>query len=395
MRRLAMPVKNAAKASSPKKKVGLGQAFWNQMKQAVRPLLCLDFDGTLVPHHRDRMSVRLSPATREALDRILKRDRTRLVIVTGRPAMQLPLLTSGLKVEVIGEQGWERMTPSGKMKRPSIDPEIKKVFAKAADRARRRGLGHRIEIKRSGIAVYSRGIPPSQANLLQCVAMAEWAPIAKEHNLSCQRFDGGVELRLPGHTKGSAVRAILEGHRKCDFVVYIGNDQTDVDALELVRDLGHPMAAGPSIADGLITNRFPGPDAVGEFLVRWAQIEESIPALPAGAPPPVVKAARPAPPGAPRTGASASAPLRPGKSTGRNGKAMAAAPRTGKGPQQPRGDAGPKRATNHPASPNAPRGNHGSRGDVRRSGASGRKSGGAPAARGSKPPRHAKPNRAR
>src|SRR5262245_19411754 len=113
-----MPDKNATKASSPKKKIGLGQSFWSQMKQAVRPLLALDFDGTLVPHHRDRMSVRLSPATRDALERILKRDRTRCVIATGRPAMQLPLLTNGLKIEVIGEQGWERMTPSGKMKRP-------------------------------------------------------------------------------------------------------------------------------------------------------------------------------------------------------------------------------------------------------------------------------------
>ena len=264
----------AAKAAP--KKTSLRPTFWTSLQKATKPLLCLDFDGTLVPHHRDRMSVRLPPPVKDALEHMVQRERTRIVLVTSRPANQMPLLLGGLKIEVVGEHGWERMTLSGKMKRFPINPELKKVLAKAIDRARKRGLGARVETKRTGVALYTRGLPPSQANLLQCVAVAEWTPIGQEHKLTCFRSDSGVELRDPAHDKGSAVRAILEGHRKPDFVVYVGNDQADGTALELVKARGgHPMAVGGSLPDDLVVHRFPGPDAVGEFLLKWNGIDNS------------------------------------------------------------------------------------------------------------------------
>ena len=71
-----------AAAKTAPKKTSLRPTFWMGLQKAAKPLLCLDFDGTLVPHHRDRMSVRLAPPVREALEHLVQRERTRVVLVT-------------------------------------------------------------------------------------------------------------------------------------------------------------------------------------------------------------------------------------------------------------------------------------------------------------------------
>src|SRR5687767_10588691 len=132
----------AAKGASPKE-TGIDPGLWRDLKKAQRPVLVLDFDGTLAPLHRERMKVRIPQASREALDKILLAERTRLIVITGRPATQATLLMPGLKVEIIGEHGWERMTPSGKIKRHPLSAEHKGALDLARDIAKKRGLAHR------------------------------------------------------------------------------------------------------------------------------------------------------------------------------------------------------------------------------------------------------------
>jgi trehalose-phosphatase len=206
----------------------------------------------------------------------LQAERTRVVVITGRPETQAALLMPGLKIEIVGEHGWERMTPSGKIKRHPLDQDHKGSLDQARDLAKKRGMTLRIERKRSSIALHTRGMPPGQANLLECVVLAEWRRLCEDGRLACLRFNGGVELRSAAHTKGTAVRAIVQGQRKPDFVLYVGDDRTDEDAFEELKGVGHRMAVGPRVPEKMIEYRFTGPDQLGEFLAKWAKLEASL-----------------------------------------------------------------------------------------------------------------------
>src|SRR5687767_3583462 len=101
-----MPRKKPPGKGAPPKEAGIDAGLWRELRKATRPVLVLDFDGTLAPLHRERMKLRLPQASRDALEKIIQAERKRVVVITGRPATQAALLMPCLKVEIIGEHGW-------------------------------------------------------------------------------------------------------------------------------------------------------------------------------------------------------------------------------------------------------------------------------------------------
>ena len=65
------------------------QEFFRTFTPGVRPLLLLDYDGTLAPFRVDRHKARPYTGVREALAKILHQGQTRLVVITGRPAIEI------------------------------------------------------------------------------------------------------------------------------------------------------------------------------------------------------------------------------------------------------------------------------------------------------------------
>jgi trehalose-6-phosphatase len=82
---------------------------------AATPLLLLDYDGTLAPFRLDRFLARPWAGVREVLTRIERQERTRLVVITGRPAHEIaPLLGIDPPLEDWGLHGVERLLPDGR-----------------------------------------------------------------------------------------------------------------------------------------------------------------------------------------------------------------------------------------------------------------------------------------
>ncbi len=79
------------------------------------PLLLLDYDGTLAPFRVDRFTARPWAGVRELLQKIQRQGRTRISMITGRPAVEIgPLLGLELAVEVWGLHGTERLYPDAR-----------------------------------------------------------------------------------------------------------------------------------------------------------------------------------------------------------------------------------------------------------------------------------------
>jgi hypothetical protein len=60
-------------------------AFFRVLRDGARPLLLLDYDGTLASFRVNRFDARPWAGVRELLGRIQEQGQTRMAVVTGRP----------------------------------------------------------------------------------------------------------------------------------------------------------------------------------------------------------------------------------------------------------------------------------------------------------------------
>jgi trehalose-phosphatase len=87
-----------------------------------------------------------------------------------------------------------------------------------------------------------------------------------------RRFLGGVELRVLGIDKGTALLELLGDAPDGTFCVYIGDDETDEDALAVIRDLGVGIKVGNTGHPTHARGRLPDPHAVRSFLEAWVEV---------------------------------------------------------------------------------------------------------------------------
>ncbi len=212
-----------------------------------RPLaLLLDFDGTLVPTARTPDAVEVGSELQELLSAALARLEGRLAIISGRSIEQLDQLWGKTlwPVTVAASHGLELRHDGHRRAPPPAN-----IFARLTrDTEARFGAakGVVVELKSFGLGMHYRLAPQLRE------AVRTWAEeCAAAHDLVIQEGDMVWELRLRGADKGDAVRAIMKlpafaGSRP----LYIGDDFTDIAAIDAARALGgQGIAVGDRIAD--------------------------------------------------------------------------------------------------------------------------------------------------
>lgn len=213
---------------------------------SVQPLsLLLDFDGTLVPIGETPDAICVSEELQSLMARAVDRLEGRVAVISGRSLEQLDALWGkGLwPVTVAASHGLE-LRHNGRLRAP---PPAK-IFADLT-RATEARFGSRkgvvIELKSFGLGLHYR-LAPRQRE-----AVRAWAEeCAVEHDLVVQPGDMVYELRLPGADKGDAVRAIMQRTPFAGSLpVYIGDDLTDIPAIDAARAVGgRGIAVGSRIA---------------------------------------------------------------------------------------------------------------------------------------------------
>jgi trehalose-phosphatase len=213
--------------------------FFRTLADAPRRLLMLDYDGTLAPFHVERDQAAPYPEVRAALNDILAARHTRVVLISGRAAEEVPRLI-GLQhpVEVWGSHGAERLLPHGTYTMSQLPPLAAQGFARATAWAEEHNLGERFERKPAAVALHWRGLSERAADSLRERAMSAWPQIAAEAELELRAFDGGVELRARGFDKGAVVRKLLAEQGPDTAAAYLGDDLTDEDAFAALEGLG-------------------------------------------------------------------------------------------------------------------------------------------------------------
>ena len=255
--------------------VRLESFFKGLARSTRRPLLLLDYDGTLANFRVDRFKARPWAGVREQLQRIQRCGRSQIAVITGRPAAEIaPMLALDPPVEVWGLHGAERLHPNGERELQDASPAARAALDEVRAQLRRHALGGLFEDKPNAAVMHWRGHTPLRARQIEQRARALFEPFAQLEGIALLEFESGVELRV-GRDKGGAVRQLLQEAGEVAPVAYLGDDLTDEAAFQAVN-----QARGPHLSV-LIRRTWRAtaadlwlqpPAGLRSFLARWETV---------------------------------------------------------------------------------------------------------------------------
>lgn len=247
--------------------------FWSLVSDARTRALFLDFDGTLAPFAEDRHKAYPLEGVPALLDRINDSPGTSLVIVSGRPVSEIQRLLDRDTIPIVGTHGFEYFRPGHGIKIWDLSPERTKVLDLAEIAGQRIAGEDRVERKVATVALHTRGLPVEDSALDIQAFESEIKLLIEPGDFEIRRFDGGTELRALGRDKGAAVSELITRTADVDFVVYVGDDDTDEDAFRALPEFGIGIKVGsPGVATAA-QGRLSTCEAVRQFLWTWTQID--------------------------------------------------------------------------------------------------------------------------
>ena len=239
--------------------------------------MLLDYDGTLAPFRVDRFTSKPWVGVREILQRIQRQGRTRLAVITGRPAAEIaPMLGLDPPLEVWGLHGAERLYPDGRRELEAAPAETQAKLEELRAWLRHDALGGLFEDKANGVVMHWRGVSRKKAQAIEERTRALFEPLAWMEGLALLEFDSGLELRA-GRNKGGAVEAILAETALVGPVAYLGDDFSDESAFRVVNKLGRKGLSAlvkKAWRETAAEVWLQPPNEVKGFLERWAIVVE-------------------------------------------------------------------------------------------------------------------------
>lgn len=246
--------------------------FFENVAQAPKSALLLDYDGTLAPFRVERDKAVPYPGVTSILQEILSRTRTQIFIVTGRKTDDIVSLLGVYPYPVIwGLHGTQRRNPNGIVEMTCVDEDLVQALMEADRWLQAQGLCQTAEYKPGSIAVHWRGRSEGEAEAIRKLVLQGWLQIARHRKVELLEFDGGIELRPPEPDKGDAVREILKQLPASTPVAYLGDDTTDEHAFEALEGRGLRVLVRPEWRETEADIWIKPPEDLLDFLDRWRQ----------------------------------------------------------------------------------------------------------------------------
>jgi trehalose 6-phosphate phosphatase len=248
------------------------ESFFSQVAKSKDRLLLLDYDGTLAPFHVERDQAFPYPGVVELLNEIRHNQLSRIVIISGRAIQDLtPLLDIDPLPEIWGSHGWEYLSDAGEYVITSPDEVTKQALSQAKEYINSLELMKYCEQKPVSLALHWRGLATDVADSIQAQVVDYWKELEKVSNLKIHSFDGGMEIRLEGKNKGTAVNSIVENLGKEVMIAYLGDDKTDEDAFKALHKRGLNVLVREKFRSTHADVWIKPPEELIDFLSKWKQ----------------------------------------------------------------------------------------------------------------------------
>lgn len=207
-----------------------------KIESAKRPLVFLDYDGTLrsyVINPKDAVPDKRILTILQRLSRVAD-----VYVVSGRDGKTLGDWLGHLQIGLVCEHGLSLKLPGGKWEsRQNVSGSalfrlVRPLFEEFVQRT----PGSSIEIKQAAIAWHSRAADPEYSQFQSKELLTRLGDLLKRRPYKVLRGNRVIEVRHEHVTKGNAVRDLLERHSKADFVFCAGDDRTDEDMMRAIPE---------------------------------------------------------------------------------------------------------------------------------------------------------------
>ena len=210
-----------------------------KIDQAENVLLFLDYDGTLAPFKTDPLSAFALPEIEEKLEKLEKKSKYYLSLVSGRKLSELKKMIGLSRCNYAGSHGLEINLSFAEgviypHKNEKLDVLSKKNYQKSKEKYSE-AESIKLEDKGFGLALHFDSKIKQEETEKELKALFE--------NTSYQVLSGRkiIELRPAGWDKGKAVNYIsnqVKENLDIDNVlrIYIGDDRTDEDAFKVLKN---------------------------------------------------------------------------------------------------------------------------------------------------------------
>ncbi len=247
--------------------------FLDKLSRSAASALVLDYDGTLAPFQVDRFAAVPWPGVAALIQRIAETGRTRVVLVSGRPAEEVRDLLGITPVpEIWGLHGRQRLHPDGRSDVLPMENSERETLEQAGRWIAAQGLESRAEFKPGSVAVHWRGLTPQETAEIRGRVRPEFGALGQRAGMALLEFDGGLELRCVEPNKGTAVRALRSELTAGAPFAYLGDDLTDEDAFLELRGTGAlTVLVRPERRETAAEAWLRPPEELREFLSGWAE----------------------------------------------------------------------------------------------------------------------------
>ncbi len=238
-------------------------------RAATSRLLLLDYDGTLVPYAaRPREAIPPSHVL-SLLAGLAAEPGVTLALVSGRSRSDLETWFGRIdKLWLIAEHGAAVRPPGGAwdLVRGGPPPGWKQKVLPLLEHYLDRTPGSLIEEKEFALVWHHRLADPEFGEWLANELVATLDEMLADSELQAIRGQKTVEVRLVWANKGSVVDRLEAEHRDATFRLAMGDDRTDEDLFERMRDRAWTVRVGEGPSTALYSVRTPA--EVCSFLGR-------------------------------------------------------------------------------------------------------------------------------
>lgn len=217
------------------------QAF----KKSRHRMLLLDYDGTLFDFVSSPKHAKAAPtkALLKVLETLARRPNTNVYIISGRTREALDEWFGHLPISLVAEHGfWVKQGDTWAQEDVSFK-KSKQAVLKVMQSYAARTPGAVIEEKNFSVVWHYRNTPPELAYARNASLRHDLRNLLSDSNVQVLGGSKIIEVKPHGTHKGTVVSELLFEHQS-DFVLTIGDDDTDEDMFEALPETAYSIKVG-------------------------------------------------------------------------------------------------------------------------------------------------------
>lgn len=210
----------------------------NDFRKAVKRLILVDYDGTLVSFAPSIMEARPGRRLLDLLERLSAHEQNNIFILSGRDSTTLENWLGAVPLNIIAEHGAKIKLKSGKWKNQlSVEDQTWKQHVRSIMEVYvKRCANTFIELKEFSVVWHYRNANAEQAKLRALELFAELNEYANNMGAVVVMGNKNIEMRMSGFDKGMILKKKIL-NEKYDFILAMGDDRTDEEMFKVLSNL--------------------------------------------------------------------------------------------------------------------------------------------------------------